>query len=88
LETDFGARLLAAYKVLHPGKSLKRGPGIWLRRVMSQQTHLKPAKVTVSRWVNGQRNPWPEAWATLYRLEDDARLAMDLQRRKFEGVDR
>ena len=86
MATDFGFRLLAAYKILHPGKNLTRGPQVWFRRVMSQQTHLKPSKATVSRWVNGDRKPWAEAWATLSRLEDDARLTMDIQRRKFEEV--
>jgi len=83
-ERSFGSRLLAAYKVLHPGKNLTRGPQVWLRRIMSQQTHLKPSKATVSRWVNGTRKPWTEAWQTLDRLEDDARLTLGRQMRELD----
>ena len=89
LFTDFGTRLLKAYRVLNPGKNEVRGPQIWFRRVMSLQTHLKPSKATVSRWVNGQRGsgkdePWRSAWETLARLEDDARLVLRAQMREFE----
>ena len=84
LFTDFGDRLLKAYRVLNPGKNEVRGPQVWFRRIMSQQTHSKPSKATVSRWVNGGRTPWPQALETLGRLEDDARLVLRQQMREFE----
>ena len=84
LFTDFGTRLLKAYRVLNPGRNEVRGPQVWFRRIMSLQTHIKPSKATVSRWVNGGREPWPPAWETLARLEDDARLVLRAQMREFE----
>ena len=81
--TDFGKRLLKAYGILYPGKP-ERGAQVWLRRVMGQQTHLRPSKATISRWVAGDRNPWLEGWETLGRIEADAMRVLKKQMRELE----
>ena len=82
--SPFGARLIAAYRILHPGRPVRRGPQRWFRLVMGQQLHQYPAKATVSRWVSGDRAPWPQAWTVLDRLEADARLVLQNSMRTLE----